>query len=253
MLPKLEDPSVKPKWKRKSDIQVAGLIAYYIYTKGKHPFGEGLIDRMTNLHEDHPVGLAELRDDGDAMFKDLLSQMLALDLNKRPYVEQVLKHPYLLSPREKMKLLEVVGNEHEIKQSNPNCAVSSEIDNRNPSNPRSSLLPEDWKAVIDPDDLNTLCAGGRDSSSYDGKGYTHCLRLIRNVSQHWRDRRRPPLNGTGTVTALNKYFLQLLPALPLVLHQIIRKHPEWKACPTLKEFFPDVSGWYILFQFWYSL
>ena len=75
------------KWKEKSDIQVAGMLAFYILTKGKHPFGAP-IRQLINLQDDNPVGLRELSD--DPVVKDLLSQMLAREQDKRPYVEQAL-------------------------------------------------------------------------------------------------------------------------------------------------------------------
>ena len=237
------DPSNAPvqlKWKETSDIQVAGMLAFYIVTKGKHPFG-AKIHRMINLHDDNPVGLKEL---SDPVVKDLLSQMLAKELEKRPYVEQALKHPYFFSFEEQMRFLEAVGNEPEIKNSSsyPNCAVSNELDNSYSSKPESSLLPNDWKAVIDPDDLNTLCDGGRSASNYDGNRYTHCLRFIRNVRQHWGDKpTRPPLKAMGSATSLDEYFLQIFSTLPLVVHQIIRKNPGWKKRPKLQEFFPVIN------------
>ena len=98
----VQDPSDAPiqfKWKEKSDIQVAGMIAFYILTKGKHPFGP-LIDQMSRLHFGNPVGLSRLT---DPVVKDLISQMLARELDERPYVEQALKHPYFLSSEDKMK------------------------------------------------------------------------------------------------------------------------------------------------------
>ncbi|CAB4012983.1 serine threonine- kinase endoribonuclease IRE1-like isoform X1 [Paramuricea clavata] len=239
----VRDPSDGPvqfKWKEKSDIQVAGMIAFYILTKGKHPFGPP-IHQMINLHNGKPVGLSKL---SDPVVKDLLSQMLAQKLDERPYVEQALKHPYFLSSEEQMTFLEALGNEPEIKSfwSDPNCAVSRELDNRDLSKPRSSLLPFDWKAVIDPDDLNTFCAGGHTRpSSFDGIRYTHCLRFIRNARQHWGDKPRPPLKAMGTATSPDEYFLYLFPTLPLVVHQIIRSHPDWKTRHSLKEFFPVIN------------
>ena len=140
-----------------------------------------------------------------------------------------------------MKFLEAMGNESEIKKRDPNCAVSKALDNSDPSTPRSSLLPNDWIAVIDPDDFNTFCAGGRRPSKYDGSRYTHCLRFMRNIRQHWNDRPHPPLKAMGNATSLDEYFLQIFPTLPLVVHQIIREQPDWKTRPTLKEFFPVIS------------
>ena len=236
----VRDHPVQLNWKEKSDIQVAGMLAFYILTKGKHPFGAE-IHRLEKLHDGNPVGLSKL---SDPVVKDLLSQMLAQELDERPYVEQALKHPYFLSSEDQMMFLEALGNEPEIKsfKRDPNCAVSGELDNRDLSKPRSLLLPNDWKVVIDPDDLKTFCAGGPTRPSrFDGSRYTQCLRFIRNIRQHWGDKPRPPLKAMGTATSLDEYFLQLFPTLPLVLHQIIRKHPAWKTRPSLKEFFPVIN------------
>ncbi len=234
------DPSDAQKqfrWKEKSDIQVAGMVAFYILTKGKHPFG-AKINQYQNLRNDDPKGLSKL---SDHVVKDLLSQMLARELDKRPYVEQALLHPYFLSPEEQMKFVEAVGGEPEVKMGDPNCVVSAELDHRDPSNPRSPLLPNDWKAVIDPHDLSIFCTGGRNPSTYNEKRYTHCLRFIRNARQHWGDQPRPQLKGMGKATSLDEYFLQLFPTLPLVLHQIIREYPDWKTRPSLRDFFPIIN------------
>ena len=223
------------KWKEKSDIQVAGMLAFYILTKGMHPFGAP-IQQLINLERDNPVRLREL---SDPVVQDLLSQMLAQEQDVRPYVEQTLKHPYFLSCEEQMKFLEAMGNEPEIKKGDPNCAVSKVLDN--PSTPRRSLLPNDWIAVIDPDDFNTFCAGPRHPPKYEGSHYTDCLRFMRNIRQHWRDRPRPPLKAMGKASSLGEYFLKIFPTLPLVVHQIIRQYPDWKTRPTLKEFFPVIN------------
>jgi serine/threonine protein kinase len=233
------------RWKEKSDIQVAGMLSFYILTKGKHPFGPK-INLLKNLHDDNPVGLSKL---SDPVAKDLLSQMLAQDLDKRPYVEQALKHPYFLSTEDQIRFVEALGNEPKLRNSFD--AVSIQLDNRDPLKPRSLLLPNDWKIVIGHDDLETLCAGGnnqqcggrcRSPSDYDGMQYTQCLRLIRNTFMHQYD--KPPFQlkkKTLPTSSLEEYFLQLFPTLPLVLHQIIREDPDWKTLPALKDFFPVIN------------
>ncbi|CAB4010302.1 serine threonine- kinase endoribonuclease IRE1-like [Paramuricea clavata] len=233
--PNASDTPLQLRWKEKSDIQVAGMLSFYILTKGKHPFGPKIAQLM-NLHDDNPVGL--IKELSDPVVKDLLSQMLARDLDKRPYVEQALKHPYFLSLEEQMKLVEAVGNEPKLMSY---CGVTRQLNNVNPSKPRSPLLPFDWKTVIGHDDLNTLCRGGRSPSTYGGSRYTDCLRLIRNTFQH-RDGKLGQLKKkTSTTSSLEEYFLRLFPMLPLVLHQIIRQYPDWKTLPALKEFFPEID------------
>ena len=230
-----EDELIQPRWKEKSDIQVAGMLAFFILVKGRHhAFGKGVLKQLTNLRDDNPIGLTNLFGD-QPVVKDLLSQMLVQDLEKRLYVEQAMKHPYFLSCEETMKFLAAVGNEPEIKKGDVNCHIVMELNKSN------TLLPKDWKAVIHTDNLNAFCAGGRDPSKLIGSDYTHCLRLIRNVLQHWGDKPRPELKDTEGGTSVGEYFFQLFPTLPLVVHQLIRDDPDWKARPALKEFFPVVN------------
>ncbi|CAB4018570.1 serine threonine- kinase endoribonuclease IRE1-like [Paramuricea clavata] len=49
------------RFKKKSDVQVAGMIAFFISTKGEHPFGPAL-ERMINTSKGNPVNLDMLHD-----------------------------------------------------------------------------------------------------------------------------------------------------------------------------------------------
>ena len=159
------DAPLQLRCKEKSDIQVAGMLSFYILTKDKHPFGPKIV-QLINLHNDNPEHLKDL---SNPVVKDLLSRMCAQELDKRPYVEQALKHPYFLSLEEQMKLVEAVGNEPKLMSY---CGVSRQLNNLDPSKPRSLLLPNDWKIIIGPDDLNTLCPiRYRSPSEYDGSLY----------------------------------------------------------------------------------
>ena len=79
------------KFKRKSDIQVVGMICFYILTKGEHPFG-GLNERIANIVKGDPVYLDKL---SDSNAKRFVSWLISHDINKRPYVEEALRDPYL--------------------------------------------------------------------------------------------------------------------------------------------------------------
>ena len=81
----------KVKFKRKSDIQVVGMICFYILTKGEHPFG-GRNDRVANIAKGDPVYLDNL---SDSNAKRFVSWLISHDINKRPYVEEALRAPYL--------------------------------------------------------------------------------------------------------------------------------------------------------------
>ena len=80
------------RYKKKSDVQPAGMIAFFILTKGKHPFGDNLADRMTNISKANPVNLHIL---GDLEARDFISWLIRNDIDERPYVEQTLEHPFI--------------------------------------------------------------------------------------------------------------------------------------------------------------
>ena len=79
------------------------MIAFYILTKGQHPFGEGEHVILTNLLGGNPVNLKMWRDHPFA--KDLISWMLSKNPKDRPSAEEALQHPYLKSKEQQFKLL----------------------------------------------------------------------------------------------------------------------------------------------------
>ena len=81
---------VKCRFKKKSDIQVSGMIAFFVLTKGEHPFGDGS-DRMRNIVKGNPVALKELADDAGAFVSWLISK----EIQNRPYAHEALKHSFM--------------------------------------------------------------------------------------------------------------------------------------------------------------
>ena len=87
-----EQPNCRVKHKRRSDIQVMGMICFYILTKGKHPFGTTSEERTKNLKDGKEVDYKEIT---NLSARELITRMLERDIKKRPHVEEALKHPYL--------------------------------------------------------------------------------------------------------------------------------------------------------------
>lgn len=50
----MEDENRNVVYKRRSDIQVAGMLAFYVLTKGKHPFGDISYERPMNIRAGRP-------------------------------------------------------------------------------------------------------------------------------------------------------------------------------------------------------
>ena len=200
------------------------MVAFYIETKGGHPFGEEA-DRLRNLRDGKPVGLDKLKDPGA---KDLITWMLSHDPKDRPSATEALKHPYLQPPQKQFEMLCKMGNQPEIKVGDSNSTVV-----RNLNKDRT-----DWQTQMKSDVLNYLCTdfvNGKPKTFNYGPSWTECLRLIRNANQHWHDRLRP-LPQPEAFSDPQEYFLTLFPNLPVVVHGIVRSC-DWKERADLKEYF----------------
>ncbi|XP_046850206.1 serine/threonine-protein kinase/endoribonuclease IRE1-like [Xenia sp. Carnegie-2017] len=221
-----KDTVDKGRYKKESDVMNAGMVTYYIATKGKHPFGTKR-HRLDNMLNGKPVGLEEIKDEA---LKDLLSWMLNREPEDRPSATVALKHPFLMSDDEKFDLLCKVGNLQQIKTNDPLCSVVQQL------NSESS----DWKSKIDSDvyDYFRTDVVTGNIFTYDSS-WTECLRLIRNINQHWNDRPRPkpqpePFYKIGDHKA---YILKKFPNLPVRVHATVRSNEELKNNPDLKNFF----------------
>ena len=105
---------------------------------------------------------------------------------------------------------------------------------------------------VDTDVLNYLCTvsvNGKSKAFHYGPSWTECLRLIRNVNQHWKDRPRPLPQPEVfyVVDDPQEYFLKIFPDLPVVVHRIVRSC-IWKERQNLKKFF--IKG---MFTHYFSL
>ena len=80
------------RYKRKSDVPAVGMIAFYILTKGEHPFGCYQHDRMGNIVAGNPVNLDILE---DLEARDFISWLISHNIDDRPYVDQALEHPFM--------------------------------------------------------------------------------------------------------------------------------------------------------------
>ncbi|XP_028417224.1 uncharacterized protein LOC114541508 [Dendronephthya gigantea] len=81
----------KCRFKRKSDVQVAGMIAFFVLTKGEHPFGSSF-DRMRNISEGNSVSLKKL-DDLEA--QKFVSWLINHKIDRRPYAHEALRHSFV--------------------------------------------------------------------------------------------------------------------------------------------------------------
>ena len=204
---------------------MAGIVAFYIVTKGEHPFGEEP-DRQRNLIDGNPVFLWKLI---DPAAKDLISWMLSHDPKVRPSAEQALKHPYLQSRKERFELLCQVGNQQEVKTGDNNSNVVQQL----------NADPTDWRTKMTPDVLKYLSTDPLTGKTFKyGSSWIECLRLIRNINEHWYDRPRPLPQPIAfyLVGDPQEYFLTLFPSLLAGVHRALRSS-DWKERSDLVRYF----------------
>ena len=215
----LSNADIQVRYKKQSDIQVAGMLFYYVLTKGKHPYGTRML-RNYNISQ----GKFDLKDLSDPCAIDLITWMLQHDPAERPNVHQCLKHPYLRTAEENFNLVKSVGNEREIKTRDATSVVVQEL----------NKLPvfTNWLSTIEACVMNYMTAR---RSPYTNDA-ADLLRFIRNTAVHWHDK-TPPANVESTVVTPQEYFERKFPTLAVELHRIIRGNFDWETRENLIEYF----------------
>ena len=191
------------------------MVAYYVATKGKHPFGCREY-RRKNLLDGNPVGLKEI---DDVQLKDLLSWMLQLVPELRPLANEALEHPYLQSDEKNFDMLCDVANQPVIEIPYLGHPLNSDVHEQ-----LNGL--KNWMDRIEPEVFSNF-----NKSQYDST-WLGCLKFLQNVRQNRHDK---PLIHIKEGN-YEEYFLRAFPELPLLVHRITRFN-DWKTKPDLEEHF----------------
>ena len=80
------------RFKKKSDVQVARMIAFFISTKGEHPFGS-VLERMINISKGNPVNLDMLH---NVQVQKFISWLISHNIDDRPYAAEALANPFMV-------------------------------------------------------------------------------------------------------------------------------------------------------------
>ncbi|KAL4006688.1 polypeptide N-acetylgalactosaminyltransferase [Sarotherodon galilaeus] len=97
-------------YKSSTDIQVAGMLIYYILSGGHHPFGYVSFKCESNIYD----GKYSLDHVQDVVAKDLIEWMINKEPKDRPKVEECLNHPFFWTPKEQFEYLRETGNREEV-------------------------------------------------------------------------------------------------------------------------------------------
>uniref|UniRef100_A0A3B4TUH6 Uncharacterized LOC111231614 n=1 Tax=Seriola dumerili TaxID=41447 RepID=A0A3B4TUH6_SERDU len=97
-------------YKPSTDIQVAGMLSYYILSRGHHPFDGDHLERESNIYK----GKYTLDHVQDVVAKDLIEWMIHEKPLNRPKVGQCLSHPFFWTSKWKVDYLINVGKREEV-------------------------------------------------------------------------------------------------------------------------------------------
>ncbi|XP_051756607.1 uncharacterized protein LOC127516229 isoform X3 [Ctenopharyngodon idella] len=162
---------VNTGYKRSSDIQVAGMLVYYILSGGHHPFGED-VDCEYNILRGR-YSLEHLDDD---VAKDLVEWMINENPEERPTVEQTLAHPFFWTDERRVRYLKILGNEKEAQ----NCRnADKELLDAIAKYTEGKSFSE-WKTKL-PSELVQKLDGKKKAYPENTLGL---LRFIRNLHEH---------------------------------------------------------------------
>ncbi|XP_051799953.1 uncharacterized protein LOC110972434 isoform X2 [Acanthochromis polyacanthus] len=167
----LTEESVIP-YKSSTDVQVAGMLIYYILSGGQHPFGRHF-EREFNIHH----GKYSLDHVQDVVAKDLIEWMINKEPKKRPRVEECLSHPFCWLPHKQVEYLVKTGNRAEVAK----CREAREELIHSLEECTGSVSFKQWKDKF-PQELVQRMDGKKKAYPESTLGL---LRFIRNLHEHY--------------------------------------------------------------------
>ncbi|CAB1455954.1 unnamed protein product [Pleuronectes platessa] len=163
------------RYKSSTDIQVAGMLIYFILSGGHHPFGGERYKLMSNIQE----GKYTLDHVQDVVAKDLIEKMIDKEPQNRPRVEECLSHPFFWSSTKKVEYLRKVGNNKEVaSRQNVNQELISMLDEC-----AEGVLYNQWKTKFSPDLVQRV----DDKKKPYPENILGLLRFMRNLHEHHPD------------------------------------------------------------------
>ncbi|XP_019134976.2 uncharacterized protein LOC104939709 isoform X6 [Larimichthys crocea] len=162
----------KAAYKSSTDIQVAGMLIYYILSGGHHPFGDIPFECEYNIHK----GMYTLDHVQDVVAKDLIEWMIDAEPKNRPKVEECLSHPFFWTT-ERVEYLRRTGNREEVancRNTDPKLISSLE-------ECAGNVSFKQWKDKFPPELVQKMDAKNK---AYPDNTLG-LLRFIRNLHEHY--------------------------------------------------------------------
>lgn len=195
---------------RSVDIFSAGCVFFYVLTDGYHPFGDRYI-REGNIIKGE-FDLSKLNNLPDSYtVKDLISSMIQINPNKRPDINEVMKHPYFWSVEKKLDFLLKVSDRFEVERRDPPSELLLKLEEV----ANKILGSKGWFAKFDDNFIDNL---GK-YRKYNTHKLMDLLRAIRNKYHHYQDLPKDLAEEMGPLPdGFYWYFARKFPRLLLTVH-----------------------------------
>ncbi|TDG99790.1 hypothetical protein EPR50_G00197860 [Perca flavescens] len=170
-----DDDDTKIPYKSNTDIQVAGMLSYYILSGGHHPFG----DKSSKFENNIDEGRYSLDHVEDVVAKDLIEWMISEEPMNRPKVEECLSHPFFWTPERRVEYLRRTGNRDEVA----NCRKADKELVCSLEECAGDGSFEQWKNKCPPELVQKMDAKNK---AYPDNTLG-LLRFIRNLHEHYAE------------------------------------------------------------------
>jgi len=184
------------------DIFSYGCVAYYVLSKGCHPFGDIFRRQGNILSGQYSLDKVNyLENEYEA--KDLLKQMFIVDPSKRPKASTALKHPFFWSKMKQLSFFQDVSDRIEKDADDADTIISLQKES-------IAVVRGDWKVHIGHELQQDL----RKYRTYKGIYVRDLLRALRNKKHHYRELPDSLRESLGEIPdGYVSYFTQRFPRL----------------------------------------
>jgi len=214
---------------RAVDVFSAGCVLYYVLTHGRHPFGEGTVERLENIRTGR-TDLSALADQPEAC--DLVARMIQPDPSLRPTMEAVLQHPFFWSADRRLRFLLEASDFLEAQDRKSSVVLALEDGGR-------AIVGTSWQARMDP----IFNAELRRFRTYEGNSTLALLRAIRNKRNHYQDAPPELRAAWGPLPdGFLAYFTGRFPRLLMHTYNTLAAYPPTHENGVMRHYFAPGPG-----------
>lgn len=225
----LSQKGLSSRLSRAVDIFSLGCVAFYLLTRGNHPFGEQYEREMRILQ--HQVDLSALEETSDDTIEaqSLIKRMIQDRPSQRPSAMEVMRHPFFWHAQQRLAFLQDVSDRFEMLERDP-PSTAIELLERD----AATIVGTDWRKRFDRGFLDDL---GK-FRSYNSASVQDLLRVIRNKKHHFNDM---PVALKKSLSPMPDgfltYFTRRFPHLFLHVYEVLEKLPLLRSEPTFRHYY----------------